>query len=523
MSGRGEERGRVTAAAPPPSNTLTQTTPTKQHQQNNTQTTTQPIITEQAVLDLGCRPEDLIASVLPVPPVTIRPSVDMDGASNEDDVTMKLMQIIEVNSELRAGLARGLPITSLAEHWDFLQISSAMLINSELPGVSSREQGGAAPARPLRGFVQRLKGKQGRFRGNLSGKRVDFSARTVISPDPNLGVDQVAVPLHMATTLTYPERVTAFNLRRLQAAVVAGHAGWPGANFVEKADGGRFALANDKVRRKQAAELRPGDVVERHLQNGDVVLFNRQPSLHRVSIMAFRAVVRPGRTLRFNECVCAPFNADFDGDEMNLHLPQTEEARAEALTLMASTRNLCTPKNGETLIAATQDFLTAAFYLTGKDRFFTRAQVWVVGVGVGDLLTGWVVGVISSTRRGVCMCNKTRPLIQTATNSTTQTTQNTQHTTHNTQHTQKQICQLAAYAGDARDAVELPPPAVLKPLELWTGKQLFGLLLKPNGAAAVWVNLELPEREYSKAGLHMCPKDGCVSRCRAGAANTAAC
>ncbi|KIY92743.1 DNA-directed RNA polymerase III subunit C1 [Monoraphidium neglectum] len=285
-----------------------------------------------------------------------------------------------------------------------------MLINSELPGVNTREQGGA-PARPLRGFVQRLKGKQGRFRGNLSGKRVDFSARTVISPDPNLLIHQVAVPLHMATTLTYPERATLFNMRRLREAVLAGHASWPGANFVEKLDGSRIFLSNDKIRRKHASELAVGDIVERHLRNGDVVLFNRQPSLHRVSIMAFRAVVRPGRTLRFNECVCSPFNADFDGDEMNLHLPQTEEARAEALILMASTRNLCTPKNGETLIAATQarrapappllpqilsfsscsrappiagsprelqpccDFLTAAFYITGKDRFFTRSQV----------------------------------------------------------------------------------------------------------------------------------------------------
>ncbi|GBF92585.1 DNA-directed RNA polymerase III subunit [Raphidocelis subcapitata] len=347
-------------------------------------------------------------------------------------------------------------------------ISSAMLINSELPGVNTRDQGGA-PARPLRGFVQRLKGKQGRFRGNLSGKRVDFSARTVISPDPNLAINQVAVPLHMATTLTYPERVTAHNLRRLKEAVMAGHSAWPGANFVEKADGGRMYLANDPVRRKQAAELVVGDVVERHLRNGDIVLFNRQPSLHRVSIMAFRAVVRPGRTLRFNECVCSPFNADFDGDEMNLHLPQTEEARAEALTLMASTRNLCTPKNGETLIAATQDFLTAAFYLTGKDRFFNRAQARARGAG-----RRWAPG--GGGGRAF-----------------------------------DRVAQLAAYMVDALYEFDLPRPAVIKPQELWTGKQLFSLLLRPNKSSTVWVTLELPEREYSKAGLHMCPKDGYVS------------
>ncbi|CAF4893808.1 unnamed protein product, partial [Rotaria sp. Silwood2] len=100
------------------------------------------------------------------------------------------------------------------------------------------------------------------------------------------------------------------------------------------------------------------DIVERHLIDGDVVLFNRQPSLHRLSIMALYAKVMPHRTFRFNECICSPFNADFDGDEMNLHLPQTEEAKAEALVLMGTKSNLVTPRNGEMIIGATQDFLT---------------------------------------------------------------------------------------------------------------------------------------------------------------------
>jgi DNA-directed RNA polymerase III subunit RPC1 len=120
--------------------------------------------------------------------------------------------------------------------------------------------------------------------------------------------------------------------------------------------------------------LQIGDVVHRHCQDGDVVLFNRQPSLHRLSIMAMRAKVMPWRTLRFNECVCSPFNADFDGDEMNLHLPQTQEARAEALHLMGTLANLRTPKNGEVMICANQDFLTSAYLVSRKDQFFTRAQ-----------------------------------------------------------------------------------------------------------------------------------------------------
>eukprot|EP00879_Flechtneria_rotunda_P021361 GHRR01022515.1.p1 GENE.GHRR01022515.1~~GHRR01022515.1.p1 ORF type:complete len:846 (+),score=303.63 GHRR01022515.1:467-3004(+) len=394
------------------------------------------------VLDIAGRPEDLLVSVLPVPPVAIRPSVEMDGASNEDDITMKLVQIVDVNNLVRQGLERGLPIQSLMEQWDFLQVQAAMLINSDLPGVTQQQQAG----RPQRGFVQRLKGKQGRFRGNLSGKRVDFSGRTVISPDPNLLIHQVCVPQHQATVLTYPERVTEYNIAKLKARVLNGNTTWPGAVFAQLSDGARIWLRDEKIRRKYANELKVGDVVERHLEDGDIVLFNRQPSLHRVSIMAFRAVVRPGRTLRFNECVCSPFNADFDGDEMNLHLPQTEEARAEAITLMGSVNNLCTPKNGEILIAATQDFLTCAFLLTSKDRFLTRSE----------------------------------------------------------------FCQLAASMADGLDEVDLPPPTILKPLELWTGKQLFGLLIRPNAATRIFVNLELPEREYSKKGESMCPKDGWV-------------
>lgn len=113
-------------------------------------------------------------------------------------------------------------------------------------------------------------------------------------------------------------------------------------------------------------------MVERHLQDGDIVLFNRQPSLHKLSIMAHKAKVMPWRTFRFNECVCTPYNADFDGDEMNLHVPQTEEARAEAMVLMGVTQNLITPRNGEPLIAATQDFLTSSYLLTRKDCFYTR-------------------------------------------------------------------------------------------------------------------------------------------------------
>ncbi|KAK9819626.1 hypothetical protein WJX72_000381 [[Myrmecia] bisecta] len=396
------------------------------------------------LLDLSGRPEHLIMTHLAVPPVCIRPSVEMDtgAGSNEDDITMKLMQIIEVNNILRQGLEKGLPVANLMENYDFLQMQCAMYINSDLPGLPLAYQN---PGKPLRGFVQRLKGKQGRFRGNLSGKRVDFSGRTVISPDPNLRVDEVAVPERMAVVLTYPERVTDHNIEKLRKCVLNGMGTWPGANFVLFPDGGRWFLKYGD-RRRIASELKVGDTVERHLQNGDIVLFNRQPSLHRMSIMAHRARVMPWRTLRFNECVCNPYNADFDGDEMNLHVPQTEEARTEAIQLMGVMNNLCTPKNGEILIAATQDFLTSAYLVTSKDAFFTRAE----------------------------------------------------------------FCLACSYMGDALDQVDLPTPAIVRPIELWTGKQLFSVMIRPNAQTRLFINLDTVEKIHDKGTEQMCPHDGYV-------------
>lgn len=147
------------------------------------------------------RPENLILQNLLVPPVPIRPSVAMDvgGGSNEDDLTVKLQEILDVNVALELALTKGPHTRTIMEEWDFLQLQVAQYINGETPGLQ-RPIG----AKPMRGLCQRLKGKQGRFRGNLSGKRVDFSARTVISPDPNLKVNEVGVPMRVAMTMTYP-------------------------------------------------------------------------------------------------------------------------------------------------------------------------------------------------------------------------------------------------------------------------------------------------------------------------------
>ena len=391
------------------------------------------------------RPENLIIQHLLVPPVPIRPSVAMDlgGGSNEDDLTVKLQEIIDVNVALELALTKGPHTRTIMEEWDFLQTQVAQYINGEMPGLP-RPIG----TKPMRGLCQRLKGKQGRFRGNLSGKRVDFSARTVISPDPNLRVDQVGVPERVAKVMTYPESVSRYNLEKLRLCVRNGPCVHPGANMIRLAGGFVKSLAFGD-REKAAKSLRVGDVVERHMEDGDVVLFNRQPSLHKLSIMAHRVKVMEWRTFRFNICVCAPYNADFDGDEMNMHLPQTEEARAEAILLMGVHQNLITPRNGEPLVAASQDFLSASYLLTQRDQFFTREE----------------------------------------------------------------FCRLVAYFAAADEQVDLPYPAIIKPVALWTGKQVFSLMIRPTKDSNTRVSFDLKEKNYVSDlnAKQFCPNDGWVA------------
>ncbi|PNY27993.1 DNA-directed RNA polymerase subunit [Tolypocladium capitatum] len=383
------------------------------------------------------RPEMFIWQFVPAPPVCIRPSVAQDNASTEDDITTKLADIVWVSGMIRSALQKGSPVQTIMEQWEYLQTQIAMYVNSDVPGLQQPGFGKAT-----RGFCQRLKGKQGRFRGNLSGKRVDFSGRTVISPDPNLGVDQVAVPILVAKNLTYPERVNRQNIDKLRQCVKNGCDIWPGAQAVLKKEEGSHFMYNLKwVNREDAArQLVFGDIVERHLEDGDIVLFNRQPSLHKLSIMSHLVKVRPWRTFRLNECVCNPYNADFDGDEMNLHVPQTEEARAEAINLMGVKNNLATPKNGEPIIAATQDFITAAFLLSSKDNFFDR-----------------------KTFAYICM-----------------------------------------HMMDGETKLDLPQPAILAPKCLWTGKQIFSVLMRPNNQSPVKINLDAKCRAY-KARPGQCP------------------
>jgi len=319
------------------------------------------------------RPEWMILTVLPVPPVTMRPSITLEsGIRAEDDLTHKLVDIIRINNRLKSNIEAGAPQLIIEDLWDLLQYHVTTYFNNETSGIPPAKH---KSGRPLKTLSQRLKGKEGRFRGNLSGKRVNFSARTVISPDPMISINEVGVPLAIAMELTVPEKVTEFNFEKLKQRVLNGPEKYPGANYVIDPEGRRIRIMETN-REKIAEELLDlGWTVERHLEDGDIVLFNRQPSLHRMSIMAHRVRVMPYRTFRLNLPVCPPYNADFDGDEMNLHVPQTEEAQAEAKILMEVQNHITSPRYGGPLIAGIQDHISGGYLLTREGAYFTRPEV----------------------------------------------------------------------------------------------------------------------------------------------------
>lgn len=327
------------------------------------------------------RPEWMILTVLPVPPVAMRPSITLESSiRSEDDLTHKLVDIIRINQRLRENIEAGAPQLIVEDLWELLQYHITTFFNNEVSGIPpARHRSGRA----LRTLKQRLKGKEGRFRSNLCGKRVDFSSRTVISPDPYLSLNEVGVPEQIAMQLTIPERVTEWNIEEMKDLIMRGPSQHGGANYIIRQEGLRIDLRFVKERQNVADSLEPGFIVERHLKDGDIVLFNRQPSLHRMSIMGHEVKVMPYRTFRLNLCVCPPYNADFDGDEMNLHVPQSEEAQAEARTLMIAQEQISSPRYGGPLIGANWDYVSAGYLLTREGTYFNKKEAMQLIIASG--------------------------------------------------------------------------------------------------------------------------------------------
>uniref|UniRef100_A0A7N9AWF3 DNA-directed RNA polymerase subunit n=1 Tax=Mastacembelus armatus TaxID=205130 RepID=A0A7N9AWF3_9TELE len=306
------------------------------------------------------------------------------------------------------------------------------------------------------GIRQILEKKEGLFRKHMMGKRVDYAARSVICPDMYIGTNEIGIPMVFATKLTYPQPVTPWNVKELRQAVLNGPNVHPGASMVINEDGRRTILSAASLAQREAVAKQlltpcpgphkmPMKIVNRHIKNGDVLLLNRQPTLHRPSIQAHCARILPGeKVLRLHYANCKAYNADFDGDEMNAHFPQSELGRAEAYTLVSTDQQYLVPKDGKPLAGLIQDHMVSGTRMTIRGCFFTRDQYTEL------------------VYRGLT---------------------------------------------DKPGRVKLLPPAILKPQQLWTGKQVVStLLLNVIPQNAVPLNLVSKSKIPSKAWIQVPPR-----------------
>lgn len=333
----------------------------------------------------SARPDWMIWTVMPVPPPSMRPAVTNEsGQTADDDLTHKLNDIIKTNNQIRNLLGSDQSETerkNLYNWWQLLQYHIATYIDndirSNIPPAINRS------GRAYKTLRQRINHKEGRIRGNLMGKRADKTARSVITPDPNISIDELGVPYDIAQTLTRDEIVNPHNRKRLTELVRNGPV-WPGANSYEDRNSSSFSngsgisagsviqgqrksfqhgnLAKREFREKIV--LRDGDIVQRHILDGDVVLFNRQPSLHKMSMMGHRAKILPGKTFRLNPQVCTPYNADFDGDEMNMHVPNSLQTAAEVREIALVPHQIVSPQASRPIMGLIQDALLASYRFT---------------------------------------------------------------------------------------------------------------------------------------------------------------
>jgi|SaaInlV_150m_DNA_5_1039734.scaffolds.fasta_scaffold01900_3 DNA-directed RNA polymerase beta' subunit len=321
------------------------------------------------------RPEDFICIRFPIPPVIIRPTAKIDflaSSTMEDSLTLKIADIITWNTRIRNQNEKamsGVDLTSFNENMQsLLQYHCATYFDNETLNLPKADF--KASNKPIKSISERIKGKQGRVRANLMGKRVDFSARSVITSDPYIDIDEVGVPKRVAMDLTIPEEVTPFNIKKLAMLVKKGREIYPGANYVHRVnyiDGKLQPQRIDLKYRKKDIKLTYGDIVDRHIINGDYVLFNRQPTLHKPSMMGHKIqVINADNTdaFRMNVSVTKPYNADFDGDEMNIHLAQSVQARNELERIANVKYNIIGARDSNPIIGCVQDTLTGAYVLS---------------------------------------------------------------------------------------------------------------------------------------------------------------
>uniref|UniRef100_A0A8C7YBQ5 DNA-directed RNA polymerase subunit n=1 Tax=Oryzias sinensis TaxID=183150 RepID=A0A8C7YBQ5_9TELE len=387
-------------------------------------------------------------------------TVNMQAVMKDCEIIRKLLAVMagEKNAEgeeapdqmdptFLSGIT-GLTLTDkLYNMWIRLQSHVNIVFDSDMDKLMTEKYPGVR---------QILEKKEGLFRKHMMGKRVDYAARSVICPDMYIETNEIGIPMVFATKLTYPQPVTPWNVKELRQAVLNGPNVHPGASMVINEDGRKTILSPTNFTQREAVAkqlLTPSlgphkmsmKIVNRHIKNGDVLLLNRQPTLHRPSIQAHCARILPGeKVLRLHYANCKAYNADFDGDEMNAHFPQSELGRAEAYTLVSTNQQYLVPKDGKPLAGLIQDHMVSGTRMTIRGCFFTR-----------DQYTELVF-------RGLT---------------------------------------------DKRGRVKLLPPAILKPQHLWTGKQVVStLLLNVIPEKAVPLNLIGRSKIPSKAWIKLPPR-----------------
>ncbi|KAI8773138.1 DNA-directed RNA polymerase I subunit RPA1 [Biomphalaria glabrata] len=409
-----------------------------------------------------CPTDVFFLDVLPVPPSRFRPLSVMKERKYEHPQTANLSNIIKecvtlrdllqlYNKRLEAGgnvLGLTLPETAesvainiqkIMASWLRLQSKVNVVLDSDLDKLSQDKS---------IGIKQLLEKKQGLFRMHMMGKRVNYAARSVISPDPYISTNEIGIPMVFASKLTYPQRVTPWNIHQLRQLVINGPDIYPGAVSVVSEDGTVVKLnpSNASQREAVAKQLLVPDknvsgskIVNRHLINGDYLILNRQPTLHKPSMQVHKARVLPSiKTLRMHYSNCKAYNADFDGDEMNAHFPQCERSRAEAACIACTDYQYLVPKDSTPLAGLIQDHMVSGVALTIRGRFFTRAEY----------------------------CG----LVWSAMN-------------------------------DWKEKIDILPPTILKPTPLWSGKQIISTILinlipKGKGLINLSGKAKIPEKSW---------------------------
>lgn len=326
-------------------------------------------------------PKDMIVQNLVVPPPCTRPAIYSSEGSRsrgQNELTVRLLEVLKRSQETKSFMQdktwEDIQVTpEFMERLNRMQYEVFLLINSNLRIQKPSGMGRSGGSVQIKSLTDRLKGKEGRIRGNLMGKRVDFSARCVITPDAYFDCDCVGVPHKIAMNLTIPETVNASNIHVLAERVRRGANDVRGADTIIDTNGVTTSLRHCK--NHKSIILRHGDVVERFLADDDVVVFNRQPSLHMHGMQAHRVKLMPGHTFRLSLPVAAPYNADFDGDEMNLHVPQSRTASAECAALMGVAQNSISSQANKPVMGVVQDSLLGLHLLSQNDIFLDHPHV----------------------------------------------------------------------------------------------------------------------------------------------------